>query len=95
MSRASLVHAQRAQAIPSEGDRHPALVLVNRRPHRGSGLHGVLDCGKPSTAAGAFAKRKKFITPRERRRSRQQDVLNVVELEHRAPRPSLHLIEHV
>ncbi len=51
-----------------------------------------LICGEPSAAAGAVSERQELVSPRERRRARQQDVLNVVELEHREGLCRLHCI---
>ena len=35
----TLIHAKRAQAVPGEGHRHPALVLFDRSPHLRGRLH--------------------------------------------------------
>ena len=81
----SFVHAQCAQAVPGEGHRHPAFVLVDRSLHRRGRLHLVCNRRQPGPSARGVAKRKEFVSPRECRRARQQDVLDVVEFKHAMP----------
>ena len=79
----SLVQSERAQAVPGESHRHPALVLVDAGAHRRRRTNRLLDRRHPGAAASAVAERQKFVPRGERRGARQQEVLNVVEFEHR------------
>ena len=64
--------------------------LFDRSPHRCGRLHLFQDGRQPLASARRVAKREKLVSPRERGRSRQQDVLDVVKLEHgRSVLPSL------
>ena len=58
----SFVHAQCAQAVPGEGHRHPAFVLVDRSLHRRGRLHLFTDRRQPGTSARGVAKRKEFVS---------------------------------
>ena len=79
----SLVQSERAQAVPGESGCHPTLVLVDAGAHRRRGMNGLFDRRHPGAPAGSVAKRQKFVAGRERRGAGQQQVLNVVEFEHR------------
>ena len=92
----SLIHAKRAQAVPGEGHRHPAFVVFDRSHDFRGRLHLFKNRRQPCPSARGVAKRKKFVSSRERGRPSQQDVLDVFVFKHGAPRGgSLHLIEHV
>ena len=59
-------------------------------------LHLWKERRQPGASARGVAKRKEFVSPRERGHARQQDVLDVVEFKHGATDgESLHLVEHV
>src|SRR6185437_1741534 len=81
-SECGLVHAERSQTPPGECDRDPALLPVHRLAHGLGRMHPVQDVGKPVAAAAAIAEREELIAPRECGGSGQQDVLDVVRLEH-------------
>ena len=78
----SLVHAKCPQAVPGEGHRHPAIVLIDRSPHLRGRLHLFQDRRQPCPSARGVAKREKLVSSRERGSAGQQDVLNVVEFKH-------------
>ena len=81
----TLIDAKCAQAVPGEGQRHPPLVFVDRsRDFRGR-LRLLMNRRQPCPSARAVAKRKKFVSSRERGRSSQQNVLDVFVFKHRAP----------
>ena len=79
----SLVQSERAEAVPGESRRHPALVLVDARTHRGRRMNRLFDRRRPGAAPGSVAKRQKFVSGGERRGAGQQQVLDVVKFEHR------------
>ena len=60
----SLVQSERAQAVPGESRRHPALVLIDAGAHRRRRMNRLLDRRHPGAAAGSIAKRQKFISGR-------------------------------
>ena len=78
-----IVHAQRAQAVPGEADRDPARI----RDARADGIRAsdLFEHGrKPGMANAGIRKGQKFVTRRHRGRARNEKVLDVFELEHRA-----------
>ena len=92
----TLVDAKCAQAVPGEGHRHPALVSFDRSHDFRGRLRLFTNRRQPGPSARGVAKRKKFVSPRERRRAGQEDVLDVFVFKHSAPcGGSLHLVEHV
>jgi len=82
-SERGLIQSERPKAVPRESRCHPALVLIDVVTHRRSGVNLLLDCRHPGAAAGSIAKGQKLVAGRERRGARQQQVLDVVEFEHR------------
>ena len=78
-----LGHAERAQAVPGERQRDPAIRAVHRGARVRGRLHLVQQLGQPRPAARGGVERQELVAPGDRRRAGQQDVLDVVELEHR------------
>ena len=58
----------RAQAVPGEGHRHPALVLFDRSHDFRGRLRLFTNCRQPGSSARGVAKRKKLVSSRERGR---------------------------
>ena len=58
------------------------LFLSTEAVHRCGRLHRFQDCRQPGPSTRGVAKRKEFVSAGERRRARQQDVLDVVEFKH-------------
>jgi hypothetical protein len=85
-----LGHAERAKAIPRERQRNPAIRPLHRGLHIGRRLHLVEQLGQPSATTCGRIERQKFVASRDRRGAGQQDVLDVVELEHRYCLPFVH-----
>src|SRR5205085_11488151 len=79
-----LSDAKFAQAIPGEGHRHPALVFFDRSHDFRGRLRLFTNRRQPGPSARGVAKRKKFISSRERGRPSQQDVLDVFVFKHNA-----------
>ena len=84
-SQGDIVNPKRLKAVPGKGHRHPTLVFVDRGLHGCGGLHRVENAAEPSSTARRVVKREKFVPPGECGRPGQQDMLNVVELEHVGP----------
>src|SRR5260370_1226963 len=80
----TLIDAKCAQAVPGEGQRHPALVFFDRSHDFRGRLHLLTNCRQPGPSARGVAKRKKFVSSRERGRPSQQDVLDVFIFKHSA-----------
>ena len=78
-----LIQSKRAKPVPGEGRRHPALVLIDAAAHRRGRVNLLLDCRHPGAAARSITKRQKLVACRQRRGAGQQQVLDVVEFEHR------------
>src|SRR3954452_6208278 len=89
----SVIDAERTQSVTGERDRDPACV-GRGGPDRSPGADFVDQPGKPRAACRGTRKAEKLVSGRERRRSRQQKVLNVLEIELCGHRCSLHVIEH-
>ena len=85
-----LGHAERAKAIPRERQRDPAIRAIHGGLHIRRRLHLVEQLGQPRPATCGGVERQELVAPGDRRSAGQQDVLDVVELEH-----LLHLVEHV
>ena len=77
----SLIDAECAQAVPGEGHRHPALVFFDRSQDFRGRLRLFTNRRQPGPSARGVAKRKKFISSRERGRPSQQDVLDVFDFQ--------------
>ena len=77
-----LGYAERAQPGPRERQRDPPSAFVHGFGCVGCGLHEVEQFRQPRSATGLCVERQKLIPPRDRGRSGQKDVLNVVEFEH-------------
>jgi hypothetical protein len=79
-----LIHSKCAQSVPGERHGHPSLFQIdgisNRLGRRYLLLHGL----EPSAPLSGLLKRKKFISTRQRWHAREQDVLDIIELEHSA-----------
>src|SRR5439155_4941663 len=87
-----VIYTQRAQAIPCECHRDPAFVLVDGLAHRLRGMHLFQNRRQPRPSACGVSKREKFIASCEGRRAGEQNVLNIVELEHTLVAPLDHCI---
>src|SRR3954454_15904864 len=88
----ALIDTECAQAVPGEGHRHPALVFFDRSQDFRGRLRFLTNRGQPGPTTRGVAKRKKFISPRERGRPSQQDMLDVVIFKHGASRGWDHCI---
>ena len=94
----SLVHAERPQAVPGERDGHPARIERTADRRATAGADPVDDAGQPGPSLSRPPEAEEPVARRQRARPGQEEVLNVVEFEHRVhPRAgasSLHLVEH-
>src|SRR6478752_7036583 len=77
-----LGHAERAKAIPRERQRDPAIRAIHTGLRIRRRLHLVKQLGQPRPATCGGVERQELVAPGDRRRAGQQDVLDVVELEH-------------
>ena len=76
------VHAERAKALPGEGDRYPSLVRFDRRACLLRGRHLVEHRPQPGPPLRGVAEGEEFVSSGEGWRARQENVLDVVEFEH-------------
>ena len=74
--------------MPSEGNGHPSSLSCNRIPGLLNGCDLVENTSQPFSSLRGLAKRKEFITPRERGHAGYENVLKILDLKHAAsPRP--------
>src|SRR5262249_33177845 len=76
------VHAERPQAVPCEGHRHPAAVRGAGRGERPASPHAVDDPGEPGPALGRVTEGEESVPGRPRGGAGEQEVLDVVEVGH-------------
>src|SRR5436190_4351428 len=76
------VHPERAKPLPRKGNRDPSLLSFDRMPSLLNGSDLVENSRKLRSSLSRLAKRKKLISPRERRHTGYDDVLEIVELKH-------------
>src|SRR5262245_12264320 len=77
----AVVHAHRAQSVP--GERHSDPPRVTRSFSDGRGARDLLsNRGQPRLALARFVKAQELVAGGESRRARDQEMLDVVELEH-------------
>ncbi len=76
------IHPQCPQTVPGEAHGHPAAVFVHRGASLGGRLHRRQDTREPTPPGRGIAEGQELIARRERRRTGEQDVLNVVEFQH-------------
>jgi hypothetical protein len=74
----SVVHAQRTQAVPGESQADPAGVQPSVAD-RLAGAHFREHAGQPRPAARDIGEAQELVARRERRRAREQEVLDVVQ----------------
>src|SRR3984957_13895829 len=90
-----LIHSERPQSVPRERHGHPAFFQVDGVGDR-LGRWYLLPYGlEPRATLSGLLKRKKFISTGQRWHAREQDVLDVVELEHQASNPLSRLMRLV
>ena len=78
----TLICTQRPQTVPGKRHRHPSVVLFDRSAGLLDRMHRLKDGGQPGPPGGSVPKRQKFVSPGDRRRTGQENVLDVVQLEH-------------
>src|SRR6185312_5557526 len=77
-----LIHSKCAQPVPGERHGHPSLFQIDGISDR-FGRWYLLTYGiEPRAPLSGLLKRKKFVSTSQRWHAREQDVLDVVELEH-------------
>src|SRR5205085_5231652 len=79
-------NAESSQAVPGEGDSYPPGIW-RLRSHRLSCANLIDHPREPSLSCRGLPKRQEFVSRRECRCSRQQEMLNVIEFLHVAGNP--------
>jgi hypothetical protein len=92
-----ILYPERPEAVTGEGHGDPPLILFHGFAHGLRRMDPAQYLGQPRPAAGGIPEREELVATGQCGGTGQQDVLDIVKLEHGGAhtRASLHLIEHM